>query len=489
MSSESISIWGLEPSQLHDRYWASRGVQVVRQGEPSEIVDGAELYLLIDARSMALFSLARPIDIFCWAKPRLLYARLADRRETGYRERAVVGEDNRFIRFERLYGGPANSRLARVALTTDRHLAHAWQEAQSATSAWHQLRAAVDRLHREVISISGNIYDISSEDDLHAFGRRLTQVWSRPDSTIARPKESDAPGVWIDPDAMVPVNAQMIGPVWVGAGREIDAARSVVGPCILWDDPSRKPVPQSIQWEQIEPAISPDYVVHPRELSSIGRGGKRLFDICFALVVLLLTLPLYPFIIAAIWLDDRGPFFFSHRRQTLGGREFPCIKFRSMQIGADEMKSQLRAHNQADGPQFFLQSDPRLTRVGRFLRDWNLDELPQFFNVLAGHMSVVGPRPSPHSENQFCPGWREARLSVRPGITGLWQVMRTRQAGTDFQEWIKYDIEYVENASMRLDLWIILQTPRVLFTGPLTSHRDVNVDVDADSATVPSTPA
>lgn len=112
----------------------------------------------------------------------------------------------------------------------------------------------------------------------------------------------------------------------------------------------------------------------------------------------------------------------------------------------------------ADGPQFFMEHDPRLTRIGRFLRMSNLDELPQFFNVLVGHMSIVGPRPSPRSENQYCPPWREARLSVRPGITGLWQVKRSRVQGLDFQEWIRYDIEYVENMSWRLDLWIIAQT-------------------------------
>src|SRR5207248_7868201 len=103
------------------------------------------------------------------------------------------------------------------------------------------------------------------------------------------------------------------------------------------------------------------------------------------------------------------------------------------------------------GPQFYIEWDVRVTKVGRFLRQTRLDELPQFFNVLRGQMSVVGPRPSPFKENQFCPAWREARLSVRPGITGLWQVKRTRTVGLDFQEWIKYDIEYVENASFSLD--------------------------------------
>jgi lipopolysaccharide/colanic/teichoic acid biosynthesis glycosyltransferase len=154
-----------------------------------------------------------------------------------------------------------------------------------------------------------------------------------------------------------------------------------------------------------------------------------------------------------------------HKRETMGGREFPCLKFRSMRKDAELIKAALSDKNQADGPQFFMENDPRLTRVGRFIRKTNIDELPQFFNVLVGHMSIVGPRPSPRRENQFSPAWRDARLSVRPGVTGLWQVNRTRIRGADFQEWIKYDIQYVENQSWRLDLKIIGKTFNVFLKG------------------------
>ena len=158
------------------------------------------------------------------------------------------------------------------------------------------------------------------------------------------------------------------------------------------------------------------------------RLQARCSTSCFSLAGIVGTLWLYPFIMLAIWIEDGRPFFFGHTRETLGGREFSCWKFRSMRKDAEKIKEQLKKPNQADGPQFYIENDPRLTRVGRFLRKYNLDEFPQFWNVLVGDMSVVGPRPSPHHENQFCPAWREARLSVRPGITGLWQVKRTRRA-------------------------------------------------------------
>jgi lipopolysaccharide/colanic/teichoic acid biosynthesis glycosyltransferase len=131
-----------------------------------------------------------------------------------------------------------------------------------------------------------------------------------------------------------------------------------------------------------------------------------------------------------------------------------------MYVGADVIQEKLRVISQVDGPQFKIADDPRISTIGRFVRDTYLDEIPQFLNVLCGQMSVVGPRPSPESENTLCPWWRDARLSVRPGITGLWQVCRSREPTRDFQEWIHYDSEYVKNLSLRMDLWICWQTAK-----------------------------
>ncbi|MHC4738177.1 MAG: sugar transferase [Planctomycetota bacterium] len=185
---------------------------------------------------------------------------------------------------------------------------------------------------------------------------------------------------------------------------------------------------------------------------------KRIFDIVTAITVLVLFAPIFPIIAIVVKLTSPGPVFFKDFRQGLHGRVFNCLKFRTMLFGADKIQDKLRVLNQADGPQFKMADDPRLSVVGKFLRDTYIDEIPQFLNVLAGQMSVVGPRPSPESENTLCPFWRDARLSVRPGITGLWQVCRTRQPMKDFQEWIHYDIKYVRNLSLRMDLWISWQT-------------------------------
>jgi lipopolysaccharide/colanic/teichoic acid biosynthesis glycosyltransferase len=159
---------------------------------------------------------------------------------------------------------------------------------------------------------------------------------------------------------------------------------------------------------------------------------------------------------------SRGPVFFGHVRQGLHGKSFKCLKFRSMIIGADDLQRKLRIKNEVDGPQFKMEDDPRVTPIGKFLRDTYLDEIPQFLNVFLGQMSLMGPRPSPEAENSLCAYWRDARLSVRPGITGLWQVCRTRKTGNDFQEWVHYDSEYVRQLSFKLDLWIFWRTVKYL---------------------------
>ncbi|MFQ5471933.1 MAG: sugar transferase, partial [Dehalococcoidia bacterium] len=190
---------------------------------------------------------------------------------------------------------------------------------------------------------------------------------------------------------------------------------------------------------------------------------KRAFDLVIAALALLALSPLFALVALLIKLDSRGPVFFIHRREGRHGRSFPCVKFRTMHRGAHQMQRKLYAQNLVDGPQFKMRADPRVTRLGRYLRRTNLDELPQLINVLLGHVSLVGPRPSPFRENQICVPWRRGRLSVRPGITGLWQICRDQhRESDDFQQWIYYDMAYIRHMSICTDIKILLGTALTL---------------------------
>ncbi len=217
------------------------------------------------------------------------------------------------------------------------------------------------------------------------------------------------------------------------------------------------PVPAPSRTSNLEPPTS----------AGSDRGYlvlKRLMDVGLCGAGLLLLSPFLLVVAILVKCTSRGPILFSHRRQGLRGKEFRCLKFRSMLCGAEAMKEQLRELNEVDGPQFKISADPRLTKLGRWLRRYNIDEVPQLLNVLFGHMSLVGPRPSPDDENQLCPAWRRARLSVKPGVTGLWQVLRLRDdPDTDFQEWIYYDVEYARHRSLWLDWQILWNTPWAIF--------------------------
>jgi lipopolysaccharide/colanic/teichoic acid biosynthesis glycosyltransferase len=263
------------------------------------------------------------------------------------------------------------------------------------------------------------------------------------------------------------INSSVIGPeVCVPEKRHVQDC-IVKGPQYDWGRPVRCEVDSS---EQVScpryDSSLPGHDYAPfRTWSrfSYVRCLKRFVDFLGAVVVLILFAPLMPFVALAIRLTSPGPIFFGDKRQGLHGQEFKCLKFRTMVTGADKIQEKLRVVSQVDGPQFKMADDPRISTVGRFLRETYIDEIPQFFNVLLGQMSIVGPRPSPESENTLCPFWRDARLSIRPGITGLWQVHRTRKPMKDFQEWIHYDIEYVRNLSLRMDLWVCWLTTKKLF--------------------------
>ena len=185
--------------------------------------------------------------------------------------------------------------------------------------------------------------------------------------------------------------------------------------------------------------------------------GKRVLDILASFLGIIAISPLLATVAILIKLEDGGPILFKQVRSGLQGRKFPMLKFRSMCIDAEKKKADLMHLNEMQGPVFKIKHDPRITRIGRFIRKTSIDELPQLFNVLAGQMSLVGPRPPLPSEvAQYKPRHRR-RPSVRPGITGLWQVSGRNEI-SDFDEWMALDLKYIDTWSLWLDIKILLKT-------------------------------
>ena len=190
---------------------------------------------------------------------------------------------------------------------------------------------------------------------------------------------------------------------------------------------------------------------------------KRLIDIVAAAAALWLLLPLFPIVIAAIRLTSRGPAFFKQARVGMYGRSFNMLKFRSMVVNAESLKSLLASANEQSGPVFKMRQDPRVTRVGRFIRKYSIDELPQLINVLRGDMSLVGPRPPVPAEVEQYEAWQRRRLSVRPGLTCIWQVSGRNQSS--FEDWMYLDLQYIDHWSLSTDVNLLFRTVPAVITG------------------------
>lgn len=359
------------------------------------------------------------------------------------------------------------------------------------------------------LPVPGGVFDLSEEEGLLGLSERLVRRQCaaagngtrtltgrscrvHPTSRIVGPVVLQD-GVTVEKDATV------LGPALIGAGSHIEA-NAVVAQCVLGAgtvvgrdttvrhralfgaaDAAAAAGPEMPPYRPpaASAAVPSETVAGPQ-----GRDAylawKCAVDAAVALAALVVLAPLFAVIAALIALESAGGVFYADERESKGGRPFRCLKFRTMFAGADAQQRQLYANNQVDGPQFKLDHDPRVTRAGRWLRSMSFDELPQLINVVRGEMSLVGPRPSPFRENQTCVPWREGRLSVRPGITGLWQVCRHDRKAGDFHQWIYYDLLYVRHVSPLLDLKIVLAT---IFT--LGGRRPVRLSwlLDATDAT------
>ena len=192
--------------------------------------------------------------------------------------------------------------------------------------------------------------------------------------------------------------------------------------------------------------------------------SRRLLSLIFVICSLPLVLPLFAIIALAIKIDDGGPIFFYQQRVGMHKRLFPMFKFRSMAVNAEEMLAEIEHLNEADGPIFKIANDPRITRVGRFLRKTSLDELPQLINVLRGEMSLVGPRPmSVRDVDRFDKGIQRKRFSVKPGLTCLWQI--SGRSNLTFDQWLELDLKYIDESTPWLDIKILMLTIPAVIKG------------------------
>ncbi len=192
----------------------------------------------------------------------------------------------------------------------------------------------------------------------------------------------------------------------------------------------------------------------------VYHGMKRLFDIVAATCGIVVLSPLMIIIAVLIKAEDHGPIFYEQIRVGKNGKTFKMYKFRSMFVNADKMLDKLKEKNDVDGPMFKMKNDPRVTKVGHFIRKHSLDELPQFLNVIKGDMSLVGPRPPLPSEVSEYSDYDKQRLYVTPGCTGLWQATERNEVG--FNEMVQIDIQYIQRASFTFDLWIIWKTVEII---------------------------
>jgi len=351
-----------------------------------------------------------------------------------------------------------------------------------------RMQLASSGIPSQDVPYHGDCFDLHDEAGALALGdRRITALAmgasARDRAWRDRPLISEL--ATIHPDA------RLVGPVFVAAGAEVCAGALVVGPALVGEGSRVEADAVVAQCLVLPRAIvargatvrhhvisgeTQHATAHGRQRRNaqphlvaaaepVRRGAvptyvtlKAMAEPAVALLALLLLSPLLLLMALLVKCTSRGPVFYGDSREGKDARLFTCWKFRSMLTNANDMQRQLAAQQQMDGPQFKMEHDPRVTSVGYWLRRLNVDELPQLWNVVRGEMSIVGPRPSPFRENQICVPWRNGRLSVRPGITGLWQVCRKDRATGDFHQWIHYDLVYVRNISFRLDLMIVAAT-------------------------------
>jgi lipopolysaccharide/colanic/teichoic acid biosynthesis glycosyltransferase len=407
-------------------------------------------------------------------------------RKGGTKEYAVLDGEGRVRMVRRYYDEVTWPFIAGVAASLMPASVLRGEELLATDLAELRARLAAQGVPSRDLPLAGTAFDLGDEAGLLALSERFvlkaTAARSRSGPLMVGNGQSVHPTsrlvgpVVVHPGVVIGENATVLGPALLGAGARIGpgaiVAQSVVGPAcvvpagervrhraVLPDGTGPAPASRPPRRLYLTTHLSPEDSQHgaPSPRTRYMRV-KRVLESAAAAAGLVLLLPLMLLLAALVALDSRGPILYGHDREGWRGRRFRCLKFRTMYVGAQERERELRAHSLVDGPQFKMERDPRTTTVGRFLRATSLDELPQLINVVRGEMALVGPRPSPFRENQLCVDWRTGRLSVRPGITGLWQVCRHDRSEGDFHQWIEYDLLYVRHMSLAVDLRILAAT-------------------------------
>ncbi|MDX2199852.1 MAG: sugar transferase [Phycisphaerae bacterium] len=481
------------------RVVAERSRSVIDQFEPSDLL------LIVDPQCLILGNRELPAIAKQLGKLRAARYQVAlDRGHKGAKEYLKFDSEGRLRRIQRYYEGHTWIQTQAVASALI-PITSLWDVPDAPINDLPKLRRSLSAggalgrdfpiecatadLTDEAGWLEANEYVLHEPESLGlggSFRAIADDVWVSETATVADSARLYGPLI-VQPGAIIERDAVVIGPTLIArdarVGQKATIAKCIVGPDALVEDgavanqrvllgtatgqclPAHYDVnsdrPPALDWRRRPLTAEHGEVGSRRERYLTWKD--RIDRVVAAFAILILSLPM---LITAILvkLTSRGPIFFGHEREGLNGKPFKCWKFRTMvqDAAAQQRKLAQAAQNEVDGPQFKMAKDPRVTTLGHILRTTNIDELPQLFNVLRGEMSLIGPRPSPFRENQICVPWRMARLSVRPGISGLWQICRHDRESGDFHQWIYYDILYARHASFWLDLRILVAT---VFTG------------------------
>ncbi|MCZ6834489.1 MAG: sugar transferase, partial [Planctomycetota bacterium] len=412
-ASDRPTVWGFQACELHDAYWRAHGVQCIVRGQTTSIQSGADLYLLIEPDQLVVFDVMALADRLTWRAARVTRLRVVDNHDDPYGELLDLDDEGFVRRIDRRYRNRSQSAY-RVILTRHRRLAQMWMQATERRSGWRRISRAVGLAHIDNWRCDGGCYTRADPAEERRLIERLVSVWPRPDLVIDGIHEVRQ-SVWVRQGDELSEDCIAVGPAWLGSNTDPRLRACIIGPAWLADQGSREsdmPLPP-LNIRDICDVDPGDVSPKPESSRRDSTGyavSKRLFDLVFSASGIVLASPLMVIVALLIYISDGRPIFYGGTRQAKGGKPFRCWKFRTMYRNADEIKHTLTLQNAADGPQFFMENDPRVMLIGHFLRRYHLDELPQLWNVLLGQMSLVGPRPSPDCENQKCPTWREIRL-------------------------------------------------------------------------------